>query len=103
MWKAALLAPYPRARFGGRTASSAERLDWVAKSLGCTDADPDECPDAAAWALMLWCREDSENKKVFWTVMLRSGASKAKAVVQEPDEAPDDSALELMKELVGES
>ena len=94
----------PSGTWGDRTATPAERVDWAARAMGCSDMKPEDAPDAAAWGLYQWCLGSNRNRTRFWMAAFRQAAADGgvSSAPEQPEEEPDDSALELMKELVGE-
>lgn len=77
--------------FGGRECSRSEQVSWVARNMGINDVTKDECPDPAAWFLLMACRESvSFRVDVFWKTMFSRGIPTKEIAVEEDDPAKFD-------------
>lgn len=60
------IEPANLADFGGREASTAECIRWVARYMDVSDVSPKDCPDPAAWSLLCACRRSPLVTASFW-------------------------------------
>lgn len=92
-----------RGEFGGRECSRADQVSWVARNMGINDVTKAECPDPAAWFLLMACRESlSFRVDVFWKSMFTKGipAKEKESEDNDPDNFDGNEIVDLCDLLV---
>ena len=84
----------------GARASFADQAIWVAQNMDNPDPHRVDCPDPAAWSMLMACKESPTFKTSFWTsVYTRVMLAMMKAEENKQDEESDRGICDLCSEL----
>lgn len=88
--------------FKDKQASEVDVVRWVAANMMIQDPDPVDCPSAAAWSMLVQCRESGHARGEFWKMTFPKLLPSRAQMEADLNDVPDEGrAKEAIDDLLG--